>query len=224
MCGRFTRSVSIPAIAEEFGVEQVSFDLGASYNIAPTQKVAAIITDGVKQLVPVRWGLVPSWAKDTSIGSKLINARAETVTEKASFRNAFKKRRCLVVADGFYEWQPAGDGKRPVYIRLKSGKPFGFAGLYELWKSPEGQELTTCTIITTEANELMKPIHDRMPVIVPRDEHDTWLDPKTEDRTHLLELLKPYPAYEMEAYPVSKRVNSPANNSPECIIRLRANE
>jgi putative SOS response-associated peptidase YedK len=223
MCGRFTRSQSIPAIAAEFGVEQVSFDLSPSYNIAPTQRVAVIISEGVKQLVPVQWGLVPSWAKDVSIGSKMINARAETITEKASYRNAFKKRRCLVVADGFYEWQKLAGTKRPVYIRLKSGKPFGFAGLYEFWKSPEGGELTTCTIITTEPNELMKPIHERMPVIIPREDQDVWLDPKSEDRTHLLDLLKPYPADEMEAYPVSKAVNSPGNNSPECIIRLRPN-
>jgi putative SOS response-associated peptidase YedK len=221
MCGRFTRSQSIQAVAEEFDVEEVSCDLGPSYNIAPTQKVAVVITDGVKQLVPVRWGLVPSWAKDLSVGNKMINARAETITEKASYRNAFKKRRCLVVADGFYEWQGQGVAKRPVYIHMKSGKPFGFAGLYEVWKSPEGEEIKTCAIITTEANELMKPIHDRMPVIIPRKHQDKWLDPKTEDHSYLLGMLKPNPADEMEAYPVSKRVNSPRNNSPECIKRLK---
>jgi putative SOS response-associated peptidase YedK len=220
MCGRFTRSQSIPAIAEEFGAQPVLWDLEPSYNIAPTQKVAVIITDGVKRLVPVRWGLVPSWAKDPSIGSKMINARAETITEKASYRRAFKKRRCLVVADGFYEWQTTGGARRPMYIRLKSGKPFGFAGLYEVWKSPEGEEVTTCTIITTEANEFMKPIHERMPVIIPREHQDNWLDPTIEDHTTLLELLKSNPATEMEAYPVSKRVNSPSNNSPECVKRL----
>ncbi|HEY7914901.1 MAG TPA: SOS response-associated peptidase [Blastocatellia bacterium] len=224
MCGRFTRSQSIETVAETFQVEQISFDLGPSYNIAPTQKVAVIITDGIRQLVPVRWGLVPSWAKDPSIGSKMINARAETVTEKASYRNAFKKRRCLVVADGFYEWQNTGDAKRPMYIRLKSGKPFGFAGLYEVWKSPEGKELTTCTIITTEANELMKPIHERMPVIIPAELLDKWLDPAIEGKEQLLDMLRPYPAGEMEAYPVSKRVNSPRNNSPECIKKLGPDE
>jgi putative SOS response-associated peptidase YedK len=224
MCGRFTRSQSIETVAETFQVEQISFDLGPSYNIAPTQKVAVVITDGIRQLVPVRWGLVPSWAKDPSIGSKMINARAETVTEKASYRNAFKKRRCLVVADGFYEWQNTGDAKRPMYIRLKSGKPFGFAGLYEVWKSPEGKELTTCTIITTEANELMKPIHERMPVIIPAEHLDKWLDPAIEGKEQLLDMLRPYPADEMEAYPVSKRVNSPRNNSPECIKKLGPDE
>jgi putative SOS response-associated peptidase YedK len=224
MCGRFTRSQSIEAIAEEFGVEQASYDLGPSYNIAPTQKVAAIITDGVKRLVPMRWGLVPSWAKDPSIGNKMINARAETITEKASYRNAFKKRRCLVVADGFYEWQSMGDAKRPMYIRLKSGKPFGFAGLYEVWNPPEGEAITTCTIITTEANELMKPIHERMPVIIPREHRDKWLDPTMQDQGQLLGMLRPNPAEEMEAYPVSRRVNSPSNNSRECIKRLALTE
>src|SRR5215212_12176855 len=217
MCGRFTQSQSIPWIAQEFGIAEVSCDLGPSYNIAPTQKVAVVVTDGVKKLVPVRWGLVPSWAKDISVGSKMINARAETITEKASYKNAFKKRRCLVVADGFYEWQNVGDSKRPVYIRLKSGKPFGFAGLYEVWHSPEDEELVSCAIITTEANELMRPIHERMPVIIPKVREDEWLNPATEDKALLLELLKPYPASEMEAYPVSKRVNSPQNNSADCI-------
>jgi putative SOS response-associated peptidase YedK len=221
MCGRFTRSQNVPAIAEEFGVEQVSCDLGPSYNVAPTQKVAVIIVDEVKQLLPVQWGLVPSWAKDPSVGSKMINARAETVAEKASYKNAFKKRRCLVVADGFYEWQKFGEVKRPVYIKLKSGRPFGFAGLYAIWNSPEGEKLTTCTIITTEANELMKPIHERMPVIIPREHRDEWLSPMTEDHTHLLGMLKPYPAGQMEAYPVSRLVNSPKNNSPELIKRLK---
>ncbi|HEX5736127.1 MAG TPA: SOS response-associated peptidase [Blastocatellia bacterium] len=221
MCGRFTQTQSIPKITQEFGVAQVACDLGPSYNIAPTQKVAVIITDGVKQLVPVRWGLVPSWAKDISTGSKMINARAETVTEKASYKNAFKKRRCLVVADGFYEWQDLGGTKRPVYIRLRSGKPFGFAGLYEFWTSPEGEAITTCTIITTEANEIMKPIHERMPVIIPKRDEDVWLDPATQDESLLLKLLKPYPAEEMEAYPVSKRVNSPKNNTAACIEQLK---
>lgn len=217
MCGRFTRTLPMPEIAREFEVSDVSADLDPSYNIAPTQQVAVVIDEGVRRLVPVQWGLVPSWAKDPSVGNKMINARAETITEKASYRNAFKKRRCLVVADGFYEWQKTGDGKRPIYIRLKSGKPFGFAGLYEVWEPPEGEALTTCTIITTEANELMKPIHDRMPVIVPKEKQDLWLDPGVKDQESLLDLLKPYPAVDLEAYPVSRRVNSPANNSPDCI-------
>jgi putative SOS response-associated peptidase YedK len=220
MCGRFTQTQSIPALAAAFGVAEVSGDLRQSYNIAPTQKVAVVITDSVKRLVPVRWGLVPSWAKDISIGNKMINARAETITEKPGYKNAFRKRRCLVVADGFYEWQNQGGAKRPVYIRLKSGGLFGFAGLYEVWTSPQGEDITTCTIITTEANELMQPIHHRMPVIIPKEREDQWLDPATKDPAGLLELLKPYPASAMEAYPVSRGVNSPRNNSPECIKRM----
>ena len=217
MCGRFTRTQSVPSMAKEFGVSEVSCELGASYNIAPTQQVAVVISEGVKQLVAMRWGLVPSWAKDISVGNKMINARAETITEKASFRSAFKKRRCLVVADGFYEWQKVGDAKSPVYIRLKSGRPFGFAGLYEVWNSPEDEQLTTCAIITTEANELMRPIHERMPVIIPKELENEWLNPLNADQGALLQLLKPYPDDEMVAYPVSKRVNSPQNNSPELI-------
>jgi putative SOS response-associated peptidase YedK len=217
MCGRFTRATNTASVAEAFGVDEISTDLEPSYNIAPTQPVAVVIRDGKKRLIEVRWGLVPSWAKDLAIGSKMINARAETITEKASFRNAFKKRRCLVVADGFYEWQKVGDGKRPVYIRLKSGKPFGMAGLYEVWHSPAGEEVMTCAIITTAPNELMRPIHERMPLIIAKDTEDLWLDPQVQDTAVLRELLQPYPASEMEAYPVSKRVNSPTENAPECI-------
>ncbi len=217
MCGRFVREKSIPIITGEFGVDEISTDLEPSYNIAPTQMVAVVVSDGRKKLVSVQWGLIPSWSKDSSIGNKLINARSETITEKASFRNAFRKRRCLIVADGFYEWQKVGQQKRPVYIRLKSEKPFGFAGLYETWKSPEGETVTTCTIITTQANDIIKPIHDRMPVIIPKDAENLWLDPEVKDKEVLLELLKPYPSEEIETYPVSKMVNSPANNSPECI-------
>jgi putative SOS response-associated peptidase YedK len=222
MCGRFTRTQSVETISKEFGLEELPFEPGLSYNVAPAQKVAIIINDGQKRLVMARWGLVPSWAKDISMGNKMINARSETITEKPSYRSAFKKRRCLVVADGFYEWQNVGGEKRPAYIRLKSGKPFGFAGLYELWNSPEGEEVTSCSIITTEANELMKPIHERMPVIMPKNREDEWLNTATEDRALLLGLLKPYPSSEMEAYPVSKRVNSPQNNSADCIKPLMA--
>jgi putative SOS response-associated peptidase YedK len=217
MCGRFTRATNTALIAKEFDVDEVSDDLGPSYNIAPTQEVAVIVSDGKKQLVKVRWGLVPSWAKELSVGNKMINARAETITEKASFKRAFKKRRCLIVADGFYEWQKIGDTKRPIYIRLKSRKPFGFAGIYENWESEQGKQIVTCAIITTAANALMKPIHDRMPVILPKENENPWLDPRTDDQVLLLEMLQPYPADAMEAYPVSKRVNIPSNNSPECI-------
>ncbi|HXG68467.1 MAG TPA: SOS response-associated peptidase [Blastocatellia bacterium] len=217
MCGRFVRRKTMPEIAEEFGVEEIVADLKPSYNIAPTQEVAMVISDGGRKLLQARWGLIPAWADDPSIGNRMINARAETVTQKASFKNPFRKQRCLIVADGFYEWMQAGRGKKPFFIHLKSGRSFGFAGLYENWLSPERERITTCTIITTDANELMKPIHQRMPVIIPKEKEDLWLDPAQKDESALLDLLKPYPSNLMEAYEVSRVVNTPANNSPACL-------
>ena len=216
MCGRFVRQIFIDAIIDEFRVEEVSCDLNPSYNVAPTQQVAVIIEDGVKRLVSVRWGLVPYWAEDLSGGSKLINARAETINQKAPFKEAFQKRRCLVVADGFYEWRKTGAMRHPIFIRLRNGRSFGFAGLYENWISPGGENIRTCTIITTEPNEIMLPIHNRMPVIIPKDQEDRWLDPDCQPES-LLALLRPYPAEEMETCQVSDFVNSPVNDSPECI-------
>jgi putative SOS response-associated peptidase YedK len=165
----------------------------------------------------MRWGLVPYWATDPALGARLINARAETLTTKAAFKEAFKKRRCLVVADGFFEWRKQGQTKLPLYIHLEPERPFGFAGLYETWFSPLGEKLVTCTIITTEPNELVQPIHDRMPVILPKKAEDFWLDSSVEDHTRLLDLLRPYPAAEMGAYAVSQLVNSVKNDSSECI-------
>jgi len=217
VCGRFVRKKEAAEIAEAFGVQQIDCDLKPSYNIAPTQQVAVIVEDRVRKLVSVRWGLVPAWSQDLSGGSKLINARAETITEKAVFREAFQKRRCIVVADGFYEWEKIGAKRQPLYIRLKDDSSFGFAGLYEDWLSPERENIRTCTIITTEPNDVTRPIHDRMPAIIPRDQEDRWLDPDIDDPTVLLELLKPYPAQAMEAYRVSTLVNSPANDSLECL-------
>jgi putative SOS response-associated peptidase YedK len=156
------------------------------------------------------WGLIPSWAKDPGIGNRMINARVETLAEKPAFRAALKKRRCIIPADGFYEWQKLGKVKQPVRIVLKSREPFGFAGLWEHWRSPKGEEVLSCTIITTEANELLKAVHERMPVILTRDAEAAWLDPKTQEPEKLLPLLKQYPLEEMEFYPVSREVNSPA--------------
>lgn len=221
MCGRFTRGVSIEEVAMEFEANEVACDLTSSYNVAPTQKVVAIVEgdDGKgRRVVAMRWGLVPSWAPDLSMGDRMINARAETVTEKVSFKRAFNKRRCLVVADGFYEWQKIGDGKRPFYIRLKSQRPFGIAGLYDHWKSPDGEEVISCALITTKANGLMEPIHERMPVIIPKEFEKHWLDASFSDKAFLQNILLPYADELMEAYEVSKRVNSPANNTPDCIL------
>ena len=217
MCGRFVRITPIPVIAEKFKAKQIFADLTPSYNIAPSQEIVIINDEGMRQLIQCTWGFIPSWAKDPSIGNKMINARSETVAEKPAFRSAFKKKRCLVIADGFYEWRTEGKRKFPMYIRLKSGEPFGFAGLYNVWTSPDGEKTCTCTIITTEANEVVKPIHDRMPVILPRDKEDIWINPALEDREILLAVLKPYPPEDMVAYEVSARVNSPQFDNPSNI-------
>jgi putative SOS response-associated peptidase YedK len=218
MCGRFVVFSSLEEIREAFAVQQVRYQVEPSYNVAPTQSVAVVVQrEGVNTLEKMRWGLIPAWAKDPAIGSRMINARAETVGEKPSFKRPLKDRRCLVVADGFYEWQKTGQAKIPMFIRLKSGQPFGFAGLYDVWTSPEGEAVASCTIITTSANDLMQPIHDRMPVILAKAHESAWLDPAVQSAADVLPFLVPYSAAEMEAYPVSRLVNSPENNSPDCI-------
>jgi putative SOS response-associated peptidase YedK len=217
MCGRFVRKRSSSTMAKDFGVQEITDDLQPSFNIAPTHPVAVILNNGMKRLVSMRWGLVPWWATDPTIAGKLINARAETLKVKAAFKDAFKRRRCLVLGDGFFEWKKQGATKTPLFIHLKPERSFGFAGLYETWTPPLGEPLVTCTIITTEPNDLVRPIHDRMPVILPKAVEDFWLDPAVEDHTRLLDFLQPYPAAEMAAYTVSKLVNSVKNDSPECI-------
>jgi putative SOS response-associated peptidase YedK len=217
MCGRYTLKTPVEELAEEFGFEVSSMELPPNYNVAPTQEVAAILEeDGKRRLELLRWGLIPSWADDPSIGSRMINARSETAPEKPSFRRAFRERRCLIPADGFYEWQRTNGAKQPYYIRMKEGRPFAFAGLWESWKDDGGPEIRSCTILTTKPNALAAEIHDRMPVILPAGSYDAWLDPET-GRDELYGLLAPYPEDEMEAYPVSRFVNSPQNNDPRCI-------
>ena len=205
MCGRFVVISDFSVIAEAFNVREITYDYRPSSNVLPSHQIAAVIHDGVNRLVQFRWGLIPSWAKDPSIGSRLINARAETLAEKPSFRNAFKKRRCLIVADGFYESLKEGKKKIPFYFRLKSGRPFGFAGLYETWRSPEGQPIHTCTIITTEPNDLVQPIHNRMPVIIPREQESFWIDTAVQDYMSLKAILRPYATSEMEMISPSSR-------------------
>jgi putative SOS response-associated peptidase YedK len=170
----------------------------------------------------MRWGLVPTWSKDPKAGPPIINARAETLATKPAFRSAFKRRRCLIPADGFYEWQKIAGAKvkQPFYIRLAKDRPFAFAGLWEKWHNDEGSLLESCTIVTTEPNDVMRPLHDRMPVILPDEEYARWLDPKNEDVDELQELLRPYPAEEIAACPITTFVNSPRNDGPECITRL----
>ncbi|HEY7117926.1 MAG TPA: SOS response-associated peptidase [Tepidisphaeraceae bacterium] len=237
MCGRYTL-VRLADVLEKFPwIEHGPPDLVPRYNIAPTQPLLAIANDHPEQFDHLVWGLVPFWAKDPAIGNKMINARAESLAEKPAFRNLLKRRRCLVIADGFYEWMPdpAGGkkgGKIPMYVQMKDRKPFAFAGLWDTWKGSggapaasedgrttvdTGQTLRTCTIITTAANDLMKPIHDRMPAIIPPEDYRCWLDAKDEDAVELEKMLCPYPADEMTAHPVSTIVNSPKNEVPACI-------
>lgn len=222
MCGRFSLALDPEELREAFGLIETPPGWNPRYNIAPTQPVA-VITDAVQPKVEyMRWGLVPAWAKDISIGQKLINARAETIREKPSFRSAFSRRRCLIPADGFFEWKKAGrttrSGAEPYYFRLKGGFPFAFAGLWEVWHSAEGDELKTCTILTTDANDLVGVVHDRMPVLFEVSEAWKWLQPLAADA--LLEMLKPFPAEKMEAYPVSRAVNDPRRDEPVCIQPL----
>jgi len=219
MCARYTLTVEITQILKRLLIKPAGREIPPSYNIAPTQTAPVILNDRERSLEFLRWGLIPSWAKDATIGHKLINARAETIAEKPSFRRAFKKSRCLIPADGFYEWQTAPDGrtKIPMRIRLKSKEPFTFAGLWESWKDPQEKEVRTFTIITTGPNEMLQPIHNRMPVILKKENEEEWLDPNA-DPGRLANALVPYPSDEMEAYAVSRRVNNPRVNDPELIV------
>ena len=199
MCGRFILLTDLSVIVESFRIGEVAAEYKTGSTISPEQQISAVIRDeDVNKLVDFRWGLIPSWAKDPSIGNRMFNARAETIAEKPSFREAFKRRRCLIVADGFYEWQKIGRIKKTLRFSLKSGKPFGLAGLYETWISPKQKPVNTCTIITTEPNDLLRPIHDRMPVMVKKELEDFWIDPSSHKSGDLLSILKPYPAVEMD--------------------------
>jgi putative SOS response-associated peptidase YedK len=215
MCGRYEIHSAIEMIAEIFGIDEWEIVYSPNYNVAPSQDILIVVNDGKRRLIHSRWGLVPPWAKDLSTGYKMINARAESLTEKESFKVPFEKQRCLVVADGFYEWKKEGTVKKPFYIRLKSGKPFGFAGLYNVWRSPESEEITTSTIITTDANDLVRPIHDRMPVIMSPDRYGLWLDPAVHEKGLLMPVLRPVASEEMEMYRVTPKVNSFKYNDPE---------
>ena len=220
MCGRFTLTASLAEIAERFdAVYSIKpEDFSPSYNIAPSQSVLAVINNGkTNRMGFLRWGLIPPWAKDISIGYKMVNARAETLTEKPSYRQAFYKRRCLIVADSFYEWKQINNQKIPMRILLKSHDLFAMAGLWEHWTSPDGNSIFSCTIITTKPNQLMASIHDRMPVILKPEDEKIWLNPSIRDPHVLKSLLKPYDSERMKAYEVSPLVNSPKNNSPELI-------
>ena len=215
MCGRFifTDPAKIKRLLPDADIDQIRIEFAPSYNIAPSQNIPAILNDGSNKVRLIRWGLVPSWAKDLSIGYKMINARAETINEKPAFKRLIKGRRCLIFTEGFYEWKKLGNSKQPYFIRMKDQQAFAFAGLWDIWEK-EGDALVSGTIITTGANNLVAEIHDRMPVIISPDSYEIWLD---HDGKDIMNLLKPYPAEEMEAYPVSRLVSSPANNSPDNI-------
>ena len=216
MCGRYTLRTPVDSLVERFKIDEYPSSITPSYNVAPTQEVAAVVEEEEKRKLEMfHWGLIPSWAKDHAIGNKMINARAETVSEKPSFRSAFKKRRCLILTDGFYEWQKTESVKQPYHIKMEDGSPFAFAGLWEIWKN--GVEIRSCTIITTEANDLMNEIHHRMPVILHPEDYGMWLDPDFDEKELLTSLLQPYPSDEMEAYTVSTRVNKPSNNEPSVV-------
>lgn len=219
MCGRFSQTASPEVIAQQFALDDPPL-FKPRYNIAPSQPIAAIRINPdttTRKLVMLRWGLIPSWAKDPKIGNQCINAKAETVAEKPSFRSAFKKRRCLVVATGFYEWQVQGRTKQPMWIGLRNNRPFAYAGLWERWTPAEGEPLETCTIITTEPNELMQSIHNRMPAILAPASYDQWLDPTFQQAEPLKALLRPYSSEELTAYPVSTLVNNPRHDAPQCL-------
>jgi putative SOS response-associated peptidase YedK len=217
MCGRYTLSTPAGRLAEEFQLEEAAVDLPPSYNVAPTQQVATVLEEGGKRrLEMLRWGLVPSWADDPEIGARMINARSETAPDKPSFRRAFRGKRCLIPADGFYEWKREPGGKQPYYFHMKDGRPFAFAGLWESWEKGSDGALLSCAILTTRANSVLEGIHDRMPVILPSGAYDAWLAPDA-DKEQLIDLMAPYPGDDLETYPVSRFVNSPYNNDERCI-------
>ncbi len=227
MCGRYSLQTEAHLLAEHFQLPKIP-SLTPRFNIAPSQPVAIVRVppapdmqqaDG-RELTLARWGLIPGWAKDSASGAQPIIAKAETAAEKPMFRDAFRRRRCLIPADGFYEWRREDMRKQPVYICMKDRAPFAFAGLWEHWENQDGQAIESCTILTTEPNDLLKPIHNRMPVILDPKDYDLWLDPDVRDAGKLRRLLGPYPPEDMAAYPVSLRVNNPRNDDPACIEPL----
>lgn len=219
MCGRYTLTVTIEELMLRYLTDMPAAGYHAPrYNVAPMQQVMAVVHDGEKnRLGELRWGLVPSWAKDDKFAGKMINARAETLLSKPSFKNLIYRKRCIIPADGFYEWKKKAEGKQPMRIVLKDQSIFSLAALYDTWISPNGEKISTCTIITTEPNRLVADIHDRMPVILHEEDEETWLNRNNQNAEQLMSLLKPFPAENMEAYPVSPAVGNVKNDSKELI-------
>tara|TARA_B100001123_G_scaffold441464_2_gene582701 strand:- start:1550 stop:2296 length:747 start_codon:yes stop_codon:yes gene_type:complete len=221
MCGRFSLVVPERFFSKVFVFKDLP-EMHPDYNISPGVDIWGARNKQYEEqpeMVKLRWGLVPSWAKNPKIGYRMINARSETVAEKPAFRSAFKRRRCVIAADGFFEWKREGKERTPYFIHLKNKEPFGMAGLWEKWTSEEGDELQTCTILTTTPNSLMEPLHDRMPVILANQDLKPWLSGDTRE-SELLELTAPYPAKKMDAYSITSLVNSPRNNAPELLEKL----
>jgi putative SOS response-associated peptidase YedK len=220
MCGRFYLDVQQDELKSHFDLALIP-DLIPRYNIAPAQNVAAVLYGAKgRELSMLHWGLIPSWAKDKKIGYRTINARAETVATKPAFRAAFKRRRCLIPASGFFEWKAERGAKQPYCIHPRSGRLFAFAGLYEHWQASTGEAIDSCTILVTAANSRLQPVHDRMPVILASEHYATWLDPQNNDPAVLEPLLKSWPSDEIALYAVSKRVNNPRNDEPGCIAPI----
>jgi len=224
MCGRFTLKTPVERLSEQFQFPKI-IPLKPRYNIAPSQDVVVVRRmpdDRERKLTMLRWGLIPRWVKDPTRGSQPINAKAETAAEKPMFRDAFRRRRCLIPADGFYEWKQEGGRKQPVNICTKDRQPFAFAGLWEHWEEQEGQFIESCTILTTEPNDLLAQVHSRMPVILDQNDYDLWLDPDVQEVSRLKPLLRPYPPEQMTFYPVNLRVNNPRNDDRLCVEPLPA--
>ena len=222
MCGRYTLALDPEQLMERYGLSQIDIDFPPRYNIAPSQDNPIIVSDSDRRAIKLaRWGLVPSWVKDKKGSYSLINARAETIAEKPTFKQLLKRQRCIVPADGYYEWRkiPGQKQKTPMRFVRKDGRLFSFAGLWDWWQSSHGEDLQAYTIVTTEANSISEPIHNRMPAILSQENEERWLDSDDSDADRLAALLKPYPSEEMEVYEVSRLVNSPSNDSPECIAR-----
>jgi putative SOS response-associated peptidase YedK len=226
MCGRFTLRARVAELIEHYLIGEPTLgEFEARYNIAPTQPVLAVrekpgTISPAREAVWLRWGLIPAWATDPAIGNRMINARCETVAEKPAFRSAFRRRRCLIAADGFYEWKTDGRVKQPYFIHFADNRPFAFAGLWDRWEGPDHSSIESCTLLTTAANEIMRPIHDRMPVILTPRNYAKWLESAEQEPPTLLPLLAPYPGDDLEIYPVGRQVNTPSHDDPDCIARL----
>ena len=223
MCGRFALHHTTGEILERFSLDRSIVDLEPRYNIAPAQYLAVVLQRQQRTLEPCKWGLVPFWSKDLKIGNRMINARSETLQQKTAYKNPLKYRRCLIPSSGFYEWNKRVNLRLPTYIYQRDARPLGLAGLWEEWHAPGGETLQSCTIITTRANQFMRSIHHRMPVIFTPQQEEIWLDPSVQNPALLLPLLEPYPQRDLAAHPVSRQVNVPAFDEPSCIEPLEEN-